>query len=71
MWLNMLAGELQELHKREKEQGIAPEYDIDAFMTADAVQGKKESLVSEYILRILGLDVSTLYPYPPSHTPSC
>ena len=54
----MLAEELQELHKREKEKGIPPEYDLDAFMTVDAVQGKKESLVSEHIIRILGLDVS-------------
>ena len=56
--LAMIADELRELHQREKEKGITPEHDIDAFMTADAVQGKKESLVSEHIIRILGLDVS-------------
>ena len=50
---------LQELHKREAEQQIDADWEIDAFMTADAVQGKKEAIVSEYILRILGLEVGT------------
>lgn len=55
------AEELKELRKREAEQDVQPDWEIDAFMTADTVQGKKEAIVSEYILRILGLDVSTLY----------
>lgn len=54
------AEELKELRKREAEQDVQPDWEIDAFMTADTVQGKKEAIVSEYILRILGLDVSTL-----------
>lgn len=60
MLLILSAGELKELHKREKEMGIVPEHDIDAFMRADAIQGKKESLASEYVIRILGLDVSRI-----------
>ena len=55
----MGSDELQELRKREAEQQIDADWEIDAFMTADTVQGKKEAIVSEYILRILGLEVST------------
>ncbi|KAK9829075.1 hypothetical protein WJX72_003763 [[Myrmecia] bisecta] len=50
------AEELRELRKREKEQGIKPDWEIDAFMKADAIQGKRENIVTEYIMRILGLD---------------
>ena len=51
--------ELRELRKREAEQDVQADWEIDAFMTADTVQGKKEAIVSEYILRILGLGVGT------------
>jgi len=46
------------LRKREAEQNIEADWEIDAFMTADTVKGKREAIASEYILRILGLDVS-------------
>ena len=49
-----------ELRKREKEQGIQSNWEIDSFMAASALEGKRESIVTEYILRILGLDVSIL-----------
>ena len=55
----MGSDKLQELRKREAEQQIDADWEIDAFMTADTVQGKKEAIVSEYILRILGLEVGT------------
>ena len=51
------ADELRELRKREKEQGIQSNWEIDSFMAADTLEGKREAIVSEYILRILGLDV--------------
>lgn len=54
------AGELAELRKREQEKGIAPDEGINSFMTVDAIEGKRESLVTEYILHILGLSVSCL-----------
>ena len=71
------ADELRELHKREAEQGIEPDWEIDAFMTADTMAGKREAIVSEYILKILGLDVRLLAipmlvlapPRPPSLPP--
>jgi len=48
------------LRKREKEQGIQSNWEIDSFMAASALEGKRESIVTEYMLRILGLDVSIL-----------
>lgn len=51
------ADELRELRAREKEAGVPPDWEIDAFMAADSVNGKREAIVTEYILRILGLDV--------------
>lgn len=52
------AEELRELRKREKEQGIHSNWEIDSFMAADTLEGKREAIVTEYMLRILGLDVS-------------
>ena len=52
------AEELRELRRREKEQGIQSNWEIDSFMAADTLEGKREAIVTEYMLRILGLDVS-------------
>ena len=53
------AEELEELLKREKEQGIT-DVDpwLDAFMKAEIRKGKRETVVSDYVIKILGLDVS-------------
>ena len=48
---------MEQLRQREKEQGIAPDPEIDAFMRASIVSGKRHSLVTELTLRILGLEV--------------
>ncbi|PPS12924.1 hypothetical protein GOBAR_AA07712 [Gossypium barbadense] len=48
---------LSELCRREKEVGIKPDPEIDAFMKATAVAGQETSLVTDYILKILGLDI--------------
>ncbi|KAK4353409.1 hypothetical protein RND71_028927 [Anisodus tanguticus] len=48
---------LTELSRREKELGIKPEPEIDAFMKATAVAGQESSLVTDYVLKILGLDI--------------
>ncbi|KAM1523848.1 hypothetical protein ACFX10_008508 [Malus domestica] len=47
---------LAELSRREKEAGIKPDPEIDAFMKATSVSGQKTSLVTDYVLKILGLD---------------
>ena len=52
------AGYMMELRQREKEMGIEPDPEIDAFMRACTVSGKRHTLVTELTLRILGLEVS-------------
>ncbi|KAJ9542752.1 hypothetical protein OSB04_029258 [Centaurea solstitialis] len=47
---------LTDILKREKEAGIEPDPDIDAFMKATAVSGQESSLITRYILKILGLE---------------
>ncbi|CAH2065386.1 unnamed protein product [Thlaspi arvense] len=48
--LNLLA-------RREKDARIFPEADVDLFMKASAAQGVKSSLITDYTLKILGLDI--------------
>ncbi|KAG8380610.1 hypothetical protein BUALT_Bualt06G0033600 [Buddleja alternifolia] len=48
---------LAELSRREKDAGIKPDPEIDAFMKAISVAGQKASLVTDYVLKILGLDI--------------
>ncbi|KAH9331695.1 hypothetical protein KI387_003803 [Taxus chinensis] len=48
---------LTELSRREKEEGIKPDPDIDIFMKATALEGQKSNMVTDYILKILGLDI--------------
>lgn len=44
---------LAELLRREKESGIIPDPDIDAFMKATSLAGQKSSLETDYILKVL------------------
>ncbi|KAH9666391.1 ABC transporter G family member 40 [Citrus sinensis] len=48
---------LTELARREKAAGIKPDPDLDVFMKAAATEGQEASVVTDYILKILGLDV--------------
>ncbi|KAF6148408.1 hypothetical protein GIB67_036623 [Kingdonia uniflora] len=48
---------LTELSRHEKGAGIKPDPEIDAFMKATALAGQETSLVTDYILKILGLDI--------------
>ncbi|XP_059077764.1 pleiotropic drug resistance protein 1 [Cryptomeria japonica] len=48
---------LSELSRREKELGIKPDLDIDVFMKAAAMKGQRSSMVTDYVLKILGLDI--------------
>ncbi|GMN39375.1 hypothetical protein TIFTF001_008608 [Ficus carica] len=47
---------LAELLRREKEARIKPDPEIDAFMKATAMSGQETSLITDYVLRILGLE---------------
>ncbi|XP_021903944.1 LOW QUALITY PROTEIN: pleiotropic drug resistance protein 2-like [Carica papaya] len=48
---------LAELLRREKEARIKPDPDIDAYMKATAIAGQKTTLITDYVLRMLGLDI--------------
>ncbi|KAE8649240.1 hypothetical protein Csa_014650 [Cucumis sativus] len=48
---------IKQLDYLEKEMNIQPNPDIDAFMKAASIGGKEESILSDYVLKILGLDV--------------
>ncbi|GMI77982.1 Arabidopsis thaliana ATP-binding cassette G36, PLEIOTROPIC DRUG RESISTANCE 8 [Hibiscus trionum] len=48
---------LSELARREKDAGILPEAEVDLFMKATSVQGVESSLMTDYTLKILGLDI--------------
>ncbi|PON45752.1 ABC transporter-like [Parasponia andersonii] len=48
---------LVELSRREKAAGIKPDAEIDAFMKATAMEGQETSLITDYVLKILGLDI--------------
>ncbi|KAK9152794.1 hypothetical protein Sjap_000274 [Stephania japonica] len=51
------AGFLKDLSRLEKQQNIHPSPEIDAFMKASSVSGTKHNLATDYILKVLGLDV--------------
>eukprot|EP00891_Asterochloris_glomerata_P009650 jgi/Astpho2/9650/Aster-03918 len=53
---------LQEIRRREKEQGIEPDWEIDAFMKASVREGKRESITTDLILKLLALDVCSETP---------
>ncbi|XP_078443115.1 ABC transporter G family member 36-like isoform X2 [Wolffia australiana] len=48
---------LTELARREKAANIKPDPDIDVYMKASAMEGQQASVVTDYILKILGLDI--------------
>ncbi|KAK9195038.1 hypothetical protein WN943_003155 [Citrus x changshan-huyou] len=48
---------MMEVSRREKEAGIIPDPDIDTYMKAISAKGVKRTLRTDYILKILGLDV--------------
>ncbi|KAL9264841.1 Pleiotropic drug resistance protein 1-like protein [Drosera capensis] len=48
---------LAELSRREKEANIKPDPDIDLFMKAGAAEGREESVITDYMLKVLGLEV--------------
>ncbi|XP_077209810.1 pleiotropic drug resistance protein 1-like [Tasmannia lanceolata] len=48
---------LMELSRREKAANIKPDPDIDVYMKASSLEGQQESLVTDYVLKILGLEI--------------
>ncbi|CAK7348518.1 unnamed protein product [Dovyalis caffra] len=48
---------MKEISRREKQAGIVPEPDIDTYMKATSIEGLKRTIQTDYILKILGLDI--------------
>ncbi|PIN02962.1 Pleiotropic drug resistance proteins (PDR1-15), ABC superfamily [Handroanthus impetiginosus] len=48
---------MAEVTRREKEAKIVPDPDIDTYMKATSVEGQKTTVQTDYILKILGLDI--------------
>nr|POF12280.1 pleiotropic drug resistance protein 1 [Quercus suber] len=48
---------LAELSRREKEANIKPDPDIDIYMKAATTEGQEATVVTDYTLKVLGLDV--------------
>ncbi|XP_029128928.1 ABC transporter G family member 35 [Cajanus cajan] len=48
---------LSELSRREKAANIKPDPDLDVYMKASAAEGQETSIVTDYTLKILGLDI--------------
>ena len=49
---------MRHVRQKEKEAGIQPDPALDAFVKGQLMHGRKETLSTEFILRVLGLDVS-------------
>ncbi|XP_043709771.1 pleiotropic drug resistance protein 1-like [Telopea speciosissima] len=48
---------LSELLRREKVEHIKPDADLDVYMKAAALDGQEVSVITDYVLKILGLEV--------------
>ncbi|KAH7447520.1 hypothetical protein KP509_01G110200 [Ceratopteris richardii] len=48
---------LVELLRREKEAGIIPDPELDVFMKAVSMAGQETNIVTDYVMKLLGLDV--------------
>ncbi|XP_076892789.1 pleiotropic drug resistance protein 1-like [Bidens hawaiensis] len=48
---------LAELSRRERDANIKPDPDVDVFMKAAATKGQEASVVTDYTLKLLGLDI--------------
>ncbi|KAK8597980.1 hypothetical protein V6N13_095372 [Hibiscus sabdariffa] len=48
---------MKEVSRREKQAGIVPDPDIDTYMKATSMKGASGTLQTDYILKILGLDI--------------
>ncbi|XP_047970784.1 pleiotropic drug resistance protein 1-like [Salvia hispanica] len=48
---------LAELSRREKAANIKPDPDIDIYMKATATEGDAANVITDYVLKVLGLDI--------------
>ena len=51
------ADDLRELRRLEKEGGVEPDWNVDAFMKAESSEGRRTSVMTEYVIHMLGLGI--------------
>lgn len=56
---NLGAEFLKKMREREKEMGLKLDPAVDAYLKATAVSGKRQNAVTQFIMRVLGLEVRT------------
>uniref|UniRef100_A0A7N0SXU5 Uncharacterized protein n=1 Tax=Kalanchoe fedtschenkoi TaxID=63787 RepID=A0A7N0SXU5_KALFE len=54
---DLFSGYIKDLERLEKEKNIRPNPEVDAFMKAATIGGEAHSISTEYVLKVLGLDV--------------
>ena len=45
------------MREYEREHDIEPDWNVHAFQKAQAIQGQQSSVATEYVIRMLGLDI--------------
>ena len=45
------------MRQHEREHDIEPDWNVHAFQKAQAIQGQQSSVATEYVIRMLGLDI--------------
>lgn len=53
------------MREAEKESGHATDPTMDAFLKAQTIEGEQTSIVTDYMLKILGLDVCSSQDFHP------
>ncbi|XP_051131702.1 ABC transporter G family member 31 [Andrographis paniculata] len=53
----LFSGYMKDLTRLERERNIRPDPDIDAYMKASSIGGTEHSVSTDYLLKVLGLDV--------------
>lgn len=59
MSVSVCAEDLRELHQKEKEANIKPDWEMDTYTKAAVQSGKRESIATDLMLKLLGLDVGS------------
>eukprot|EP00208_Stichococcus_sp_RCC1054_P006723 CAMPEP_0206141786 /NCGR_PEP_ID=MMETSP1473-20131121/14100_1 /ASSEMBLY_ACC=CAM_ASM_001109 /TAXON_ID=1461547 /ORGANISM="Stichococcus sp, Strain RCC1054" /LENGTH=1124 /DNA_ID=CAMNT_0053536477 /DNA_START=231 /DNA_END=3601 /DNA_ORIENTATION=+ len=49
-------GEVEHIRALEKEKGVVPDWDVNAYMLVDAKEKQQNSIATDYTLRMLGLE---------------
>ena len=57
MMASTAADLLEEVKKREKEVGVEVDWSVDAMLNSEALSGAQESVATEFIIHMLGLDI--------------